>query len=170
MEKQEKRGDLPPYSIARKISGYAIVNRDGLEVAVVPSPYTWSGTDEDGWQSDLAHEIVLLLNGPLGLRGARDGGVAPPESRTATFVKRLTGGASDEKDQRLYRMNPPHLGHAYVVASANVVFKEPETYLFAADASGKIVDWFELDGSLKGTLQHADVFAEIGYRIVTEEA
>ena len=91
----------------------------------------------------------------------------------------------------LYRLDPPMDGreaygtlappfgperekHQYVIASATTLSSlyhqrpgvvNTETYLFAADASGEVTDWCELPGSMRGTLDHSEVFANVGYEI-----
>jgi len=85
-----------------------------------------------------------------------------PEN-TAIFIKDM---ATPTAAQKLYRMSPPHHGHEHVVSSAVIVFGHPETYLFGSDADGTITHWGELDGSLKGTLDHEEAIREAGYVVV----
>lgn len=68
----------------------------------------------------------------------------------------------------LYRMEPPHEGHELVIVSAVNTDTAYETYLFPGDASGKITDYAELSGSIKGTTDHAKALAEASYEIVTD--
>ena len=84
--------------------------------------------------------------------------------KTATLVKQLTGGRKDV-DQALYLLSEPLEGHTHVVVSAASVLGRPETYIFAADESGEITEWLELDGSMRGTLQHKDALAKAGYEV-----
>jgi hypothetical protein len=75
--------------------------------------------------------------------------------------------------QRLYRLNPVMLGwdgdaHEYVVVSAVQTILGPETYVFAADESGVITKWTELDGSYRGGLSHEEALRNAGYEVVTE--
>lgn len=39
-----------------------------------------------------------------------------------------------------------------VISAADVMFSGPETYIFAANSDGEIVNWSELDGSYRGEL------------------
>ena len=79
----------------------------------------------------------------------------------ATFVRDLTGWRGDVK---LYRLDPPYAyADAYpepltvthvAVSAASVPYSGPETYVFAADEQGEVVDWCELPGSFRGGLDH----------------
>lgn len=52
----------------------------------------------------------------------------------------------------------------YVIVSAVVaMFSGPETYIFPADKYGNVLSWSELDGSLRGTLDHSVALARAGY-------
>ena len=93
----------------------------------------------------------------------------------ATYVKRIDGWRGDAA---LYHLNPPTTYMAYdgdeyrphetsfVIVSAVVVYGEPETYIFPADAEGECLSFGELEGSQKGTLQHGDALRDAGYEIV----
>lgn len=79
-------------------------------------------------------------------------------SKFATKIKDL----SDNKI--LWEVLPRIEGNKYVVTSAsNVLFSGPETYMFAADEEGEIIDWCELPGSYRGSLDHKKCFNNIGY-------
>lgn len=65
--------------------------------------------------------------------------------------------------QRLYRLDPPLEGAEHVVVSAAVIAGEPETYIFAANKEGWILDFSELTGSVKGTLSHLTALQRAGY-------
>ena len=66
----------------------------------------------------------------------------------------------------LYRMEPPLDGREFVIASAtNAMFTGPETYLFPADADGRVIDWSEIEGSYRGGLSHAIALGRAGYSI-----
>ena len=67
----------------------------------------------------------------------------------------------------LYRVNPPHEGNEFVIASAvNAIYTGPETYLFPADADGRVIGWWnELEGSYRGGLSHAIALGRAGYSI-----
>lgn len=90
---------------------------------------------------------------------------------TATFIRKIPRGFS--VDARLYRVDPPMPGYdendpltEYVVVSASSRFNSPETYIFAADAKGKVTNWLELPGSFQGRLDHAKALKGAGYEIV----
>lgn len=98
--------------------------------------------------------------------------------QTATFVKRLTGFNGDA---RLYRLSKPieyqdwdsdkdeyvtKYSEFVVVSAASVPFSGPETYVFPADAEGKITDWGEIGASQKGHVSHETVLQESGYETV----
>lgn len=75
------------------------------------------------------------------------------------------------REQILFRMEPPYLGHEYIVASAaNVPYSGAEVYLFPADRDGEITDWVNLDGSERGTLNIDRVLHKIGYEIEPADA
>lgn len=66
--------------------------------------------------------------------------------------------------QVLWEVLPRIDGNKYVITStSNVQFTGPETYMFAADEKGNIIDWGELPGSYRGGLDHKKCFECIGY-------
>lgn len=68
--------------------------------------------------------------------------------------------------QILWEVLPRIDGHKYVITSAsNIEFTGPETYMFASDEKGNIVDWCELPGSYRGELDHKKCFEYINYKI-----
>lgn len=91
--------------------------------------------------------------------------------KTATFIKDLDGWRGHAS---LYRMEPPHEGHEFVIASAvdliidGYVMPGPscETYLFGANADGEVEDYMELDGSLKSVKDHDAALIDAGYEVV----
>ena len=64
----------------------------------------------------------------------------------------------------LYRCEPPHHGNEFVIASTSS-FCGLETYLFPATEDGEIKDWLEMEGSMKGTSSHQEVWANAGYEM-----
>ncbi len=85
------------------------------------------------------------------------------ESKTAQRIKNLPGFRGEAC---LYKCAPPLEGHEYVVVSAAfAMFDGPETYIFPADKDGEVIDWGELSGSLRGTLEHEDALQAAGYAI-----
>ena len=97
--------------------------------------------------------------------------------KTATLIKNLGTSESGAK-QSLYLMAPPikeegywgddaTLLWNYVVVSSVRAFDtgRNETYIFPANEKGEIVSWGELDGSMRGTLSHAEALANAGYTI-----
>jgi len=79
----------------------------------------------------------------------------------------------------LYRVEPPapygwsgEEKTEYLVASAvSMPFGTltPETFIFPADATGKVLDWGELPGSFRGEMDCDRAIREAGYTIVEEE-
>ena len=75
----------------------------------------------------------------------------------------------------LYQLNPPIrktifcddavAEYEHVVVSAVCVLGTPETYIFASNNEGEIVDWCELNGSYRGGLDHDEALANAGYEI-----
>lgn len=90
--------------------------------------------------------------------------------KTATLMYSFYEGLNINVKQSLYKMNPPHNGYEYVIASSlfEMVGRHQlnETYLFGADEEGNILDWCELDGSMKDTQSHAEALNEAGYSVV----
>ncbi len=88
-------------------------------------------------------------------------------AKTATFVRRMPrpSGWSGAEEMRLYRTNTGE----HLIVSAVVAFDTgPETYIFAADASGEITSWHELSGSFKGALDHERALRGAGYTVMSE--
>jgi len=92
----------------------------------------------------------------------------------ATLIKPLSKG------KVLYKLDPPikvkdyaeDIGgmevkeHEYVVVSAaDAMFTGPETYIFAADSEGKILNWSELEGSYRGGYDHETALKGAGYTL-----
>lgn len=96
--------------------------------------------------------------------------------KTATLIKNLPTSATGAK-QSLYLMTPPIKEEGYseddatllwnyvVVSAVNAAYTGDETYIFPANEKGDIVSWGELDGSMRGTLSHAEALANAGYTI-----
>jgi hypothetical protein len=91
---------------------------------------------------------------------------------TATLIRRLAGFKGDA---RLYRLDPAisydeqqgqTTEHVIVSAAART---GPETYIFPADADGRIASWGELQGSFQGGFDHAEALRGAGYEIIEPE-
>ena len=54
----------------------------------------------------------------------------------------------------------------YVIVSAVHDHLIHETFIFPADESGSVIDWGELDGSLRGTTSHRKALEGAGYKLV----
>ena len=54
----------------------------------------------------------------------------------------------------------------YVIVSAVQDHLINETFIFPADESGSVIDWGELDGSLRGTTSHRKALEGAGYKLV----
>lgn len=96
--------------------------------------------------------------------------------KTATPIKDMGRTNPGIVQQTLYRLNPPITWTDYLydteresehvfVSAANVLFSGPETYIFPCDETGKVTDWGELHGSLKGVLDHEAALETAGYTI-----
>ena len=89
-------------------------------------------------------------------------------SNTATYI----GSAKDMSgDARLYFVDPPHFAHdgrshEFVISSAVDNGWARETYLFPADGDGYVIDWIEMPGSVKGTVDPEYPLLQLGYTIV----
>lgn len=77
-------------------------------------------------------------------------------------------------DARLFKLSQPvkyssaagrTFQTEYVVVSAVNAYGGPETYIFAADAHGRVLDWFELGGSFRGGLDHAHALKGAGFDV-----
>src|SRR5262245_21688983 len=92
--------------------------------------------------------------------------------KTAEVVRRVNTGAA--RVQWLYRRTPAMKDAdggetAYVVVSAaDVHGTGPETYILAADHTGKITRWLELPGSYRGGLDPACALRGAGYTVVVK--
>lgn len=83
--------------------------------------------------------------------------------KTAKHIKDLSGFTGHAA---LYELSEPLDGHKHVVVSAtHAMFSGPETYIFPADETGKVENFGELDGSQKGTLNHATALEDAGYAL-----
>lgn len=51
------------------------------------------------------------------------------------------------------------------VSAVDVPFSGPETYIFASDEDGEILDWEELPGSYRGGLNIERALVGAGYRV-----
>lgn len=100
-----------------------------------------------------------------------------PELGTATLIKDRLPGSNGHA--ALYRLSEPLIPESmdenvidvyeYVVVSAvNVPYSGPETYIFAADSDGNIIDFAELPGSFRGALDHRLALRSAGYNVVLE--
>ena len=98
--------------------------------------------------------------------------------KTATLVQTTLGKHGDTLWQAVYRLEPPMTGNngqpcEYVLCSAayappfrNVLPAQRETYIFPCRVAGDVLDWEELPGSQRGTLEHAAALERAGYTIV----
>ena len=57
----------------------------------------------------------------------------------------------------------------YVVVSAAHTYSGPETFIFPADATGKVTDWSELPGSITGEINHEKALRNVGYEVSHEQ-
>jgi hypothetical protein len=94
---------------------------------------------------------------------------------TATFIRQMNW----ESDARLYRVVPPVSQTRwnpdsdqdetntfdYVVVSASGFMGRPETFIFPADKNGEVDNYYELDGSFRGALDHERALRNAGYDV-----
>ena len=96
-------------------------------------------------------------------------------NKIAHKIKKLD---SFRGEAELFRMEPPHEGHEYVVVSAvkpkptgmpeidNIPgLLDPEKYIFGADAAGVVVDWSDLPGSFRGAMDIPQALRNAGYEV-----
>lgn len=92
---------------------------------------------------------------------------------TATEIRKLT---TMRGDASLYKLSEPLDGNEYVMVSAVDLASQfesiraydldaTETYIFPANELGEVLDWGELDGSQKGTLDHSVALRDAGYEV-----
>lgn len=90
------------------------------------------------------------------------------KKKVATFIKKLENFTGEA---RLYQLQPPMVDEdggavEYVAVSATIaMFSGPETYIFPADAKGKVKNWGELTGSYRGGLDFEEALSGAGYSI-----
>ena len=85
--------------------------------------------------------------------------------KTALLITSLDGWRGDA---RLYKLSEPHEGFEYVIVSAiQQAFDtlRPETYIFGATPEGSAVNYLELEGSFRGSMDHELALANVGYTI-----
>lgn len=84
---------------------------------------------------------------------------------TATHIKTLR--EYNPGSRELWRLDPPHEGHTFVVTSAVVGLNGiPELLIFGADSKGRIVSGQDLEGSCRGTLNHRLVMRACQYEVI----
>ena len=84
---------------------------------------------------------------------------------TATHIKTLR--EYNPGSRELWRLDPPHEGHTFVVTSAVVGLNGiPELLIFGADSKGRSVSGQDLEGSCRGTLDHHMALRATGYPAV----
>lgn len=90
-------------------------------------------------------------------------------SKTATAIAELSRWRGEATLYALSTPMPDYDGGLthYVIASAVIVpGSGAETYLFAADAEGRVLSYMELPGSYRGGLSHKEALERAGYRMV----
>ena len=81
----------------------------------------------------------------------------------AKFIKKLENGV--RASQNLYKMNPPYQGNKYVILSKST-YMGGETYIFPSNEEGQILDWLELQGSMRGNWSDSEILEGINYEEV----
>ena len=71
-------------------------------------------------------------------------------------------------EQRLWLLDPPINNNHFIITSAAITPSGPETLIFLADKNGKIADWGELGGSVRGNLDHANCICNLGYSVTSD--
>lgn len=96
--------------------------------------------------------------------------------KTAKYIKTMV----DDKYRMasLYKLSEPvrfetsydEGGYTdYVYVSTLDSNHTTECYIFPADNHGYVLDWIELDGSMKGVLSHEHVLNAAGYTLVGDD-
>jgi len=87
----------------------------------------------------------------------------------AKFIKDLDGFSGSAK---LFSVDPPikdydgETSFSHVVVSATIaMYSGAKTYIFGANADGRVIDWGELPGSYRGGLSHTDALEGAGYAV-----
>lgn len=101
------------------------------------------------------------------------------DNMTATLVQDNLSGFKGHA--ALFKLSPPMestdwdddsnkltLKHDFVVLSSVIAFDHgsAETFIFPANAEGKVTNWGELPGSQRGTLDHDYILWRKGYQVV----
>jgi hypothetical protein len=89
-------------------------------------------------------------------------------SKIAQFIRNLSGFRGEAA---LFKLSPPLIiedngvviVEEYVAVSAAMLCSGPETFIFPANIDGRVTNWLELPGSLKGVLDIPAAVREIGY-------
>lgn len=76
-----------------------------------------------------------------------------------TFLKDIKAGAG--ADQKLWRLE----SGAHLITSVANHGPFCETYIFEADGTGKITNWLELPGSIRGVVDHEQALRNGGYEL-----
>ena len=98
--------------------------------------------------------------------------------KTAKFVRQIEGW---QGDARLYRLSDPMAWEKWtsddgvskneanhvIVSAVVALYSGPETYIFPADSDGNCLDFGELTGSFRGSLDHAAALEDAGYEVAT---
>ncbi len=84
--------------------------------------------------------------------------------KTAELVSRLKGWTGQAC---LYRLSEPLDGNETVIVSSTTAqYGGPETFIFPATDTGKVIDWLALDGSYRGGLDHKTALSGAGYELL----
>lgn len=90
----------------------------------------------------------------------------------ATHIKDVSANFNGEA--HLYKVTPKAPYEAaggkkrntsYLVSSAASAMGRPETYIFPANRTGRVLDWLELDGSASGYLDCDRAIRDAGYEL-----
>jgi len=89
--------------------------------------------------------------------------------KTATKVRDLDGFAGDaalyKLSEPLASYSEPENSYEYVVVSAVNSTWAMETYIFGSSETGRVSDWAELPGSVRGVYDHTVALNHAGYEV-----
>jgi hypothetical protein len=96
-------------------------------------------------------------------------------TKKARYIKTLE---SFSGEARLYAVDPPvsfprfcdegeQQKTNFIIVSAINNYHGRETYIFAANALGEVIDWAELEGSQRNIVNHSKVLKDAGYELIS---
>lgn len=95
---------------------------------------------------------------------------------TAKFIKRMEDFNGDARLYELsvpaeYGWDEPAPTTKFVIVSAHTTKDEgPETFIFAADETGRVLSWTQMHGSKSGVLSHEIALRAAGFSVAGSPA